>query len=133
MARKISKDEIKECITDFDNQHERCIELGKELKSQITEGINNNILLLTLAEIIKAVREHFMNEESLMLDVRYPEFSQHKSEHAAFLNDLLSLYNRIKGREESATLEDMDYICGWFFMHSNEADARFNTFLGSYA
>ena len=133
MAHNISKEEIMASIIELDQQHEQCIELGEELNGQVSTGKENTILLLTLANIIKMTREHFMKEESLMVNLRFPEYAQHKTEHNDFINDLLQFYNSIKGGEEPVTYEGINKICNWYFMHINEADAEFKTYLKNCA
>ena len=81
-----------------------------------------------LQEIQKYAEFHFISEENVMLDVNYPEYTQHKDEHKqllAQLNDMIFQHHR-----SLLSIEELvDFLFQWFALHTTQVDAKLTLFI----
>jgi hemerythrin len=119
-------------VSDFDDkmkmlfsQINRYLEYdGKKIKEEDHEDIAE-----VLADVSEAVRIHFGNEEMLLTQYRYPEFSGHKKEHRRFLKKILA-FRRVFSEDPDKIYKDSaKYLREWLVRHIQDEDMRYAPFI----
>ena len=80
----------------IDRQHEKLIQLTKNLHFtylQSTETASHHFIDAA-HEVVDLLRQHFSNEEKLMLLFDFPEYAEHKKEHENFVMEILNQARR---------------------------------------
>ena len=99
-------------VDDIDQQHKYLFELINEtFKCSEREKLQ-----LSLVKLYRYTREHFNAEESLMKDIHYPEYEQHKKAHNQVITEL-----NVKSKEalDDPTKRDkLDvFLVRWLVVH----------------
>ncbi|NOQ16020.1 MAG: bacteriohemerythrin [Methyloprofundus sp.] len=96
----------------IDAQHKYLFELAnKTFEAKTKKEVAENLVLLN-----EHTREHFKDEESLMIEINYPGYLEHKQAH----DDLL---DKMYGFSEELNKGDMSnddikgFICLWLLDH----------------
>ena len=115
----------------IDNQH-----------AELFERVNNLLKALALAKgkgqvgdtvlfLESYVRVHLSTEEDYMIKYNYPDYPPHKTAHAIFTNNVLSLKREFEDRGATfhlaATVREL--VGDWFMNHIKTTDMRYVPFL----
>ena len=115
-------------IDDVDQQHKYLFELINETL-QCNE---KEKLQLSLMQLYKYTREHFNAEESLMKEIFYPKYEQHKEIH----NQLITELNK-KSKEaidEPTKRDKLDvFLVRWLIVHILGDDVCIGDFIRKQA
>jgi len=87
------------------------------------------IVSLVLAELMKLVRRHFASEEALMAQTGFPGLQKHRSLHANFLDQLVTIYMLAEEKEAVQVLQD--FLACWWPAHILYADMRYDRYAAS--
>ena len=80
-------------IKSIDEQHRKIVDLiNKSFRLLMGETTFNEVLL----EALEYIDVHFEYEEKLMRDSGYEKYHEHKSIHAAFINEIWDLYEEYR-------------------------------------
>jgi hemerythrin-like metal-binding protein len=75
-------------------------------------------------ELVMHTEQHFMQEEKLMLESKFPAYIEHNSEHQRILGELNQFKKRVdKGQITFARNYTKDFIPGWFRTHAATMDS----------
>ncbi len=82
-------------------------------------GIN-----VILDELTEHTREHFSNEEKLMLEVGFPAYTMHKSEHDRIIKEMHSVMMQWRRKKEAALLREyfLQTLPVWLEQHIASMD-----------
>ena len=73
---------------------------------------------------------HFISEENIMIDCKFPEFTQHKKEHGELLGILgVKFIEIVSGEEHPRTL--VPFLLDWFILHTTKRDLELAKHLAS--
>jgi hemerythrin len=115
----------------IDFQHKIFLKLLNEFNKAMTENAENGRLCRILNEVIKYAEYHFMSEENLMMDYRYPDLDRHKIIH----NYLLS-QAKTKAHEMELGFcepnEVMRFLHDWFILHISHEDKKLGKHIKAY-
>ncbi len=73
---------------DIDNEHKQLIKLINQAEVALEERENHDALLAVLGELVKYTRYHFDREEIIQLNIKYPDYVEHKLEHQELVENL---------------------------------------------
>lgn len=74
----------------MDQGHQRLMDLINQLAYGMENGKSKEFCSATLQQFIDEIRIHFLHEEQLMDQHRYPKSAEHRSLHAMLLKDVLA-------------------------------------------
>ncbi len=114
-------------IDEVDQQHKELVRRVGLLMKTVSRGEVDNRLRETFDFLQEYTKDHFEDEEKLMLQHAYPEYQLHKEEHIMFVNELAELQRR----NERNTI-DSSYllilirskIVNWLLDHIKVSDAK---------
>ncbi|VAX25748.1 hypothetical protein MNBD_NITROSPINAE04-2659 [hydrothermal vent metagenome] len=121
-------DKFRAGVEKFDSQHKGLIELINELQRIISVGGGSKELEKVVTEIYEHKKNHFADEERLMLDHNYPEFEQHAKEHREMLDWLSRHRENLAAGDKMATVELSGYLSDWLMNHVAKTDMQYGQF-----
>jgi hemerythrin-like metal-binding protein len=115
-------------IPHIDAQHRKLFSLINDLDMAVEDGTGGLLISYVLQELVRYVKEHFEDEEQLMLRRRFPELVAHRKEHDLFTTRL---------KEISATFQDgdalsssiLEFLKAWLVNHIRQTDQVYAAFI----
>ncbi len=89
----------------------------------------SNQLLEQLKIFYEKVREHFNNEEDLMLKTNYPGHTEHARDHLMLLAELTHYIRHIEEGLNNINIGTLGTLKTWFISHIISSDKKFADFL----
>ena len=119
----------------IDDQHKELFERINLLRTALSEGKGSHAIAETSKFLADYVLEHFSAEEHYMSRYDYPDYQHHKSEHTAFMRNLVAFKNNLDRLESEGGMTsflaiDMQrQLHDWLIHHIGKADKAFGSFL----
>ncbi len=83
-------------------------------------------------ELIQQTREHFREEEALMLQLSYPGYQEHKREHGILLAELVDLARQVRQGVEQMGLGTLTALKHWLIVHIVTSDQAYADYYHHY-
>ncbi len=115
-------------ITEFDNHHQRLVDIINKYHKAMMEGKGMDVLDEIFSELKKYTVFHFKAEEEKMLSIKYPYYESHKKEHDKLIARMQELSVRAEDREKLVTIDTFKFLKDWLFTHISRVDKQ----LGEY-
>jgi len=109
-------------VPDLDRQHHGLMDLINELHDGISTQKSKAILEPMLDRLVLLTASHFRSEEEYMRDSGYPALEEHRREHEALTQKLLSFQNDFRVGRIRMSLSLMEFLRGWLHHHVVGAD-----------
>ncbi|BAQ61235.1 transcription accessory protein [Geminocystis sp. NIES-3708] len=106
----------------IDMQHQYLFSLINELHDAMIEGKGQEIVGKILDQLVLYTVEHFATEEELMLQYEYPNYLSHKEKHDALKEQVLTLQEKWKNKEEFLTVKVSQFLTDWLIHHIKGED-----------
>ena len=121
-------------VEEMQETHEEEIKILNEVESLATDYLINKTNLsqleVKLDEYIAHVKEHFSNEERLMLKYDFPSYEMHKTAHDMFLNDIGYAIKQWKNSGDVKKVINFIFKSPeWIVLHINTVDAPTATYI----
>lgn len=120
-------------ISNLDEHHERLFELLNSLYFGVfaCEELEQESELTrqTLAELESYAKYHFIAEEKLMQEHKYPDYLAHKREHEYFAKQVNSLQEKHQKGELALSFSTFEFIKEWLTNHILQTDRNYVPFL----
>lgn len=116
-------------LADCINRLVRQCACGEDAEEQDKEELRRRLGEL-LDELYSTAKQHFKNEEALMLEQDYPGYASHLQEHVMLLADLKSTF--ITRFQEGCCHMDpgvFKALKSWYIVHVIHSDREFASFL----
>ncbi len=127
-GRTVWKDEYSVGVQVLDNDHKKLIRLLNVFQTAYDYEMGDLYEEYALKELMAYTKYHFEREEKLMEDSGYPEFENHKKQHArkiSEINEHIDTYY-LKGQ---VCLYDLSmYLEKWLINHINGTDKKYSKF-----
>lgn len=114
----------------IDSQHQRWVEIFNSLERAFLAGQPMDEMQATVfKEILDYTHFHFAEEEKLMADSGYPEFSTHRRLHKDFDSLVYGHFRSHHRGETMLTSELLQLIRTWLIAHIQAEDRKIAVFL----
>jgi len=115
----------------MDRGHKNLMELVNQLADSMENNEEKEFCSTTLARFVEHIGTHFLAEEAMMDQHRYPKAMEHKALHAAMLKDVLAFKESYdaSGNTESITL--LVILENWLKRDMMEADKELANFVAT--
>jgi hemerythrin len=123
------RDDFSVGVPDVDHEHQELIRLINELHDAMSNDNSDVTVMDFLGEIYAHVAAHFALEEKIMRERNYDQYSDHKADHEALLDELRDIMDDY---EENAFFSDdifANAVGSWFSDHFRNRDARLHKHL----
>lgn len=107
----------------IDTQHRMLMLLLRKLHIAITHHLDHKFIMGIFLEIKKFTEFHFLSEENLMHELRYPGLEEHEKTHSELLSQL-SLFIAKINRHQELPEDTLDVIHTWFANHVVSQDLK---------
>ena len=68
-------------VPSIDKQHKKLFDMLNELHDAMSTGNGSQLAPAILKRLVAYTQEHFVAEEAMMKQARYPDLASHKAEH----------------------------------------------------
>ena len=111
-------------VSEIDNQHKEIFARFDKLFAACSEGRGKDEVLALLNFLQDYVKEHFTAEERLQLRHGYPDYAEHKGEHARFIADVARQSAELKAAGATLSLVIMTNktLTSWLSKHIRKRD-----------
>lgn len=119
-------------VKEIDRQHSILV----ELINRLDYGLKNKIGKETMEDIVNYLVDytvfHFGYEEKLLEEHNWPELSQHKAIHEAFVNKVASYQSQLKTQDVMEIAESiLGFLKDWLVDHILKTDKQYGSLLNS--
>ena len=128
------KDKFSVGIEKFDNQHQKLLEIGRELYyafDNVEEGIDQYDKII---EILKKLHDytiyHFDSEEEILEKYGYPHLDKHQEAHENFVKKIEEIdLKEIDLNQKEFSMELLNFIATWIENHIMGEDQKYIPYL----
>ncbi|HBA72188.1 MAG: hemerythrin [Geobacteraceae bacterium GWC2_55_20] len=117
----------------IDGQHKELLLRFDRLLNACEEGKGTAELKKLLAFLEEYVVTHFRDEEALQQLRRYPEYEEHRAQHAGFVARIKELREETDkdGISTHHVLETNNMLLKWLLNHISKVDTKLGAFINS--
>ena len=108
----------------IDGPLKKFVEMLNQLSVKVPGGIITKDASEPLLELSKFAREFFQDEEALMQDIDFPDYTEHKGEHSVLRQWFVKKIVEVKGGKKLGTDELSGYLGKWLIDHILKEDKR---------
>lgn len=111
----------------IDEQHKQWVIIFNDLEKSLLqpdEAPSDTSQLELLKDVLDFTREHFLDEERLMIQHRYPDIVRHRRMHKDFELQVYEKYRMVMAGEIVLTSEILALIRHWFINHTGSEDRK---------
>ena len=116
-------------VRTLDEQHQIILVMLDRLFTAVEQNKEREVLIPILNDFLGQARQHFSNEEELMVRCEYPSVLTHKSSHDMYLNKIMTYQKNVLDGNVSFALERVAYFRRWFKDHILESDKQYIPFV----
>ena len=115
----------------IDAQHKSLVDLCNKFYQELMqhkvsgEPKLDDLLSRALKECVEYVKMHFRNEENLMTASGYKNFAAHKSQHDAFIKQILEISKKFPGAKVKFSFQFIKFMEDWILSHIAYEDQLF--------
>lgn len=102
----------------IDFQHQKLVRFIAELQTAMAAGRGKDTLDPLLAQVADYAQVHFVTEEQIMEDARYPLLETHRVQHRRILACIEALRQKHSSGSGIASVDVLDFLMGWFGKHT---------------
>lgn len=114
----------------IDEQHRGIVETINSLYYFMRNKQASEIIMSTIAKMEQYAYIHFLTEENLLKQAKYPDFETHKKLHKSFRHKSLILSAQLKKTPDAHEL--LSFLKQWWIDHINVIDQKYASCLHSY-
>jgi hemerythrin len=118
--------------SEIDEQHRRLVALIDEFYGELRKAEPHESLERLLRGLVDYTRYHFATEEGYMRRAGYPRLKEHVAQHAAFVEKIEDVVNRLVKGELVLSLEVTAYLREWLSHHILGVDKELGRFLAAH-
>ncbi len=116
-------------VPGVDHEHRELIGLINEVYRRLERPEDGAAVELLLGDIYAAIAAHFALEEQEMRAAAYAEYEDHKADHEALLDQIVTLMDRFADDPAARVDEIRARLDDWFMVHFGTFDARLHKWL----
>lgn len=117
-------------IEHVDFQHHFFLNLINRLFDELEITNDSRYRNALLNELCAYAKFHFISEENMMYRTGYPDLEQHRNLHRELIDKLSNEELYLFLHRSSKSIEQIiDFLLGWFFNHTLNADRLFANYL----
>lgn len=114
----------------IDAEHHIFLDLVVEFDSLASQGASTDKVVRTLKEISKYAEFHFLSEENLMIDCKYPELGEHALLHQHLIATLDDQLHRLINRTTTPS-QVFEFLFEWFALHTSSEDKKLVSYIAA--
>jgi len=106
-------------IPAIDNEHKLLISIVNDIEHGLHHHshLRTQVISESMQRLSNYIRTHFESEERFMRALNYPEFEEHKAQHAELLEKLDRFEARLKSGGQAFNEEMLLFLKDWLLRH----------------
>lgn len=108
----------------IDEHHHYLVDLTNELHTAVAEGLGSKAIGRTLRALERYTHVHFEEEERLMRQFGYGQYTQHLEQHRAFCDKIEEFWKELKVSPLTLGYEATHYLREWLIHHVQVEDIQ---------
>lgn len=120
-------------IARIDEHHKALVDKINELYAAMRGGRGRQSVGPIMEFLKTYARNHFTEEESLMVRYSYPDYEEHKREHDGFRETFAGMYREIEANPQSVrnAVKVERWLSAWIVNHLKQVDKKAMVYLVS--
>lgn len=118
-------------VEKFNNQHKHLLDVLKNVYKAMENKEDKAALAEIISELIKYTKEHFADEEALLLSSGYPDIEAHKSRHQYFIDKTRDFVRDFRSDKQMLHFEIAVFLKNWILQHILDEDKKYGKFLNA--
>ena len=123
------KSEFSVGCTEIDKQHQQLFAMAGELHRAMLEAHGSEVLAGLLNRLVDYTTYHFASEERQMRHFAYPEYEQHRQQHAKLTEQVLEYQRQVLSGKIAASVGVMMFLSEWLKTHIQQSDQKLGAHL----
>ncbi|WP_378954770.1 bacteriohemerythrin [Pelosinus sp. sgz500959] len=115
-------------VPEFDEEHKKLVQMINSLHDAMKSGKGKELLTKILDEATDYTLKHFVHEEKIMVQYKYPEYKEHKATHDEFAKKIVELRN-LHDQQRLPSNQMLNTLNAWLINHINDVDKKYSPFL----
>jgi hemerythrin len=116
-------------VNSIDREHQQLFDMVNELHDAMQVGKGTQIAPVVLKQLVAYTREHFANEEGMMLRARYPDLANHKAEHDKLTGEVVKIMQDFSEGKVLLSMELLQFLRTWLQTHIRVCDKQYSRHL----
>jgi len=110
--------------TTIDGEHHAVVETINALFRSITRGEDRAQVTATFRTMADYIHSHFVHEERLMDESRYPEIEPHRRQHQGLSQRLSDIFAKYQAGDDAAAKDLLNFLSNWWSCHISASDIK---------
>ncbi|MGA7828743.1 MAG: bacteriohemerythrin [Geobacteraceae bacterium] len=123
------KDQFSVHVQEMDAQHREYFEFLNEMHDAVMRVDKKEVLERMFYNLRKYAEQHFVDEESLMRKVNYPDLALQQQQHALFITHLRELQDSYKEQQIAIPESTLAFMKDWLLEHILQQDKKYGEYL----
>jgi hemerythrin-like metal-binding protein len=128
MEKIIWKPEYSVGVERLDQQHQRIISVINKLIAKPSLFITSRTIAEALSDLNSYVSEHFLLEEKLLGENKYPSLIDHSKKHTEYSQRISDFCLRAVEKDKDVREELLSYLGEWWIGHILHEDMKYKRF-----
>lgn len=116
-------------VQSIDKQHMKLFVMLNALHDAMKSGTGSKLAPEILKSLVQYTREHFSNEESLMIRAHYPAFASHKAEHDKLTGEVVKMVRDFEAGKTVLSMDLLEFLRQWLQAHIAACDKKYTAHL----
>ncbi len=112
-----------------DAQHQNLFAIAAELHTAMAAGKGKDVLARTLDRLVRYTEAHFLAEEQLMRNAKYPGLAEHQVLHRALTAQVKQFEKEFQEGKITMSVEIFHFLSTWLQQHIREKDRQYVPFV----
>ncbi len=116
-------------VEKMDVQHKKIIKFINRLFRIIEDGEAEEIIQRTIDDLIEYAKSHFLDEEKILKENKYPDYESHLEAHKMLIQQVEDFKVREKKEGLKIKVELFNFLKSWLTSHILGVDKKYSHFL----
>ena len=110
---------------EIDSEHKVFVRIIQKIENATEMRKNHSYVERLIYELLKYADFHFYSEETVMMEMNYPDIAMHKKEHQKLLLKLRDMVSIVEHEDYSRPMIDLiQFLTDWFVNHTTTVDKK---------
>lgn len=116
-------------VETIDKQHQKLFAMLNELHDAMKAGKGSLVAPAILKRVVAYTREHFSDEEGMMIRAHYPDFVSHKALHDKLTGEVVAIVKDFEAGKVVLSMKLLDFLSKWLQSHIVGCDKKYTVYL----
>ena len=118
-------------VPEIDGQHQELVRIINEVHEAMVLRKAGAELAVLMQELLEYTQNHFLHEERLMIQTRYPAALSHRDEHDRMRKAVSEFQRDLDAGKSGLALRLMSFLKDWLIRHIQASDRELGRYLAA--